>query len=167
MTINNFPIRRRGDRLVIRRPNEEPMMAIQNEMNRMFDQFFTDPFSILPIATGRLAAEFNPRVDISETDTEVKVVAELPGMEEKDINLTLEDNAVILSGEKKSDLEEKGKTFHRIERTYGSFQRVIPIGVEVDEGKANASFKNGVLTITLPKAPEAVKQAKKIAIKKE
>ena len=167
MTINNFPIRRRGDRLVIRRPNEEPMAAIQNEMNRMFDQFFTDPFSILPIATGRLTAEFSPRVDISETDTEVKVVAELPGMEEKDISLSFEDNSVILSGEKKSDLEEKGKTFHRVERTYGSFQRVIPIGVEIDEDKAGASFKNGVLTITLPKAPEAVKQAKKITIKKE
>jgi HSP20 family protein len=167
MTINNFPIRRRGDRLVIRRPNEEPMAAIQNEMNRMFDQFFTDPFSILPIATGKLTSEFIPRVDLSETDTEVKVVAELPGMEEKDISLSIEDNSIILSGEKKSDIEEKGKTFHRIERTYGSFQRVIPIGIEVDENKASASFKNGVLIITLPKAPEAVKQAKKITIKKE
>ena len=167
MTINNFPIRRRGDRLAIRRENEEPMMAIQNEMNRMFDQFFTDPFTLLPIPGTRLAAEFSPRVDISETDTEVKVVAELPGMDEKDINLSLEDNALILSGEKKSDVEEKGKTFHRVERTYGSFQRVIPLNVEVDEDKANASFKNGVLTITLPKAAEAVKQAKKITIKKE
>ncbi|HPS41023.1 MAG TPA: Hsp20/alpha crystallin family protein [Anaerolineaceae bacterium] len=167
MTINNFPIRRRGDRLTLRRANEEPMMAIQNEMNRMFDQFFTDPFTLLPIPGTRLAAEFSPRVDISETDTEVKVVAELPGMDEKDINLSLEDNALILSGEKKSDVEEKGKTFHRVERTYGSFQRVIPLNVEVDEDKANASFKNGVLTITLPKAAEAVKQAKKITIKKE
>ena len=85
----------------------------------------------------------------------------------KDISLSIEDNSIILSGEKKSDIEEKGKTFHRIERTYGSFQRVIPIGIEVDENKASASFKNGVLTITLPKAPEAVKQAKKITIKKE
>lgn len=167
MTINNFPIRRRGDRLAIRRENEEPMMAIQNEMNRMFDQFFTDPFAMLPLRGARLAAEFSPRVDISETDNEVKVVAELPGMEEKDISLTLEDNTVVLSGEKKSDVEEKGKTFHRIERTYGSFQRVIPLEVEVDEDKASASFKNGVLTISLPKAPEAVKQTKKITIKKE
>ncbi len=167
MTINNFPIRRRGDRLAIRRENEEPMMAIQNEMNRMFDQFFTDPFAMLPMKGVRLAAEFSPRVDISETDTEVRVVAELPGLDEKDITLTIEDNAVVLSGEKKSDLEEKGKTFHRIERSYGSFQRVIPLGVEVDEDKASASFKNGVLTISLPKAAEAVKQAKKINIKKE
>jgi HSP20 family protein len=166
MTNNNFPIRRRGDQLTVRRANEEPMMAIQNEMNRMFDQFFTDPFTLLPLTRTKLA-EFSPRIDISESDNEVKVVAELPGMEEKDISLTLEDNAVVLSGEKKSDLEEKGKTYHRIERSYGSFQRVIPLGVEVDEDKASASFKSGVLTITLPKAPEAVKQTKKIAIKKE
>jgi len=95
------------------------------------------------------------------------VVAELPGMDEKDINLSIEDNALVLSGEKKSDVEEKGKTFHRVERTYGSFQRVIPLNVEVDEDKATASFKNGVLAITLPKAAEAVKQSKKITIKKE
>lgn len=161
-----LPINRRSDRLATRRENESPMLAIQNEMNRMFDQFFTDPFQMIP-ARLNLQADFFPRLDISESEKEFTINAELPGMDEKDIQISLEKDSLILSGEKKSESEEKEKTFHRIERSYGSFQRVIPFDTELDEDNASATFKNGVLTITLPKAADALKKSRKIDIKKQ
>ncbi len=166
MNSSNLPIYRKGNRLSLRREEDSPMLAIQNEMNRLFDQFFTDPFQLL---SGRYyrPTEFYPRVDVSETDTEYKVSAELPGMEDKDVQISLEKSALILSGEKKSEAEEKDKNYHRIERSYGSFQRVIQFDRELNEDKASAVFKNGVLTITLPKAEEAIKKSRKIEIKKE
>ena len=165
MNNSNLPLKRRGDKIAIRRENESPMMAIQNEMNRLFDNFFNDPFDLAPLAIRRLPVEFTPRVNVSETDKAMQVTAELPGMDEKDIQISLEQDTLVLSGEKKSETEENGKNFHRYERSYGSFQRVIPLVSEVQEDKVEATFKNGVLTITLPKAASAVKAAKKINIK--
>lgn len=156
----------RANRLALRSEGETPMLAIQNEMNRMFDQFFSDdfPFSTRLMATP--AMDFLPRLDISETETEFKVNAELPGMDEKDIQIRLEKDTLVLSGEKKSETEEKEKTYHRVERSYGSFERVIPFNVQLDEDKVSAVFKNGVLTITLPKASDAIRKTRQIEIKK-
>lgn len=165
MNTTILPLKRRGNTMPIRRDSESPVMAIQNEMNRMFDQFFNDPFTLLPISTLKNVADFMPRIDVSETDKAMLVTAELPGMEEKDIQISLENEALVISGEKKNDFEEKGKSFHRIERSYGSFQRVIPLVSEVMAEKVEAIFKNGVLTVTLPKTPAAEKQTHKIAIK--
>ncbi|EKD87733.1 MAG: hypothetical protein ACD_35C00246G0002 [uncultured bacterium] len=165
MNSNILPLRRRGNTLPARRENESPVMAIQNEMNRMFDQFFNDPFTLLSMPALRSVVDFMPRIDISETETAMLVTAELPGMEEKDIKLTLENESLIISGEKKNDLEEKGKSFHRVERSYGSFQRVIPLVGEIQQDKVEAKFKNGVLNITLPKTPAAARQTHKIEIK--
>lgn len=148
-----------------RRENESPVMAIQNEMNRMFDQFFNDPFTLLSVPTLRSVADFMPRIDVSETDASMQVTAELPGMDEKDIQLSLENDSLIISGEKKNDVEEKGKNYHRVERSYGSFQRVIPLVSEIQSDKVEATFRNGVLNITLPKTPAAAKQSHKIEIK--
>ncbi len=167
MNGNILPLKRRGDKLAIRRENESPMMAIQNEMNRLFDNFFADPFDLAPFSARRLAAEFSPRVNVSETDNAVQVTAELPGMEEKDIQISLERDVLLISGEKKSESEESGKNFHRVERSYGAFQRAIPLVSEVQEEKVDATFKNGILTITLPKPASSVKAAKKISIKSE
>lgn len=160
-----LPLKRRGNTMPARRDNDSPVMAIQNEMNRMFDQFFSDPFTLLPIPTMRNVADFMPRVDVSESDSAMNVTAELPGMEEKDIQISLENETLVISGEKKTDLEEKDKNYHRIERSYGSFQRVIPLVSDIQEDKVEAVFKNGVLNITLPKTPAAAKQTRKIAIK--
>ena len=166
MNTSNLPLKRRGDKMAIRRENESPVMAIQNEMNRLFDNFFNDPFDLAPIAALRtVPAEFSPRVNVSETDKAMQVTAELPGMDDKDIQISLEQDCLVLSGEKKSESEESGKNFHRYERSYGSFQRVIPLVSEIQEDKVDATFKNGVLTVTLPKAESAVKAAKKINIK--
>ncbi len=165
MNTTILPLKRRGNTMPVRRENESPVMAIQNEMNRMFDQFFSDPFTLLPISSMRNVVDFMPRIDVSESDQAMQVTAELPGMEEKDIQISLENEALVISGEKKNDLEEKGKNYHRVERTYGSFQRVVPLVSEVETDKVEAVFKNGVLTVTLPKTPAAAKQSHKIAIK--
>ncbi len=165
MNSNILPLRRRGNTMPARRENESPVMAIQNEMNRMFDQFFNDPFTLLSVPTLRSVADFMPRIDVSETDASMQVTAELPGMDEKDIQLSLENDSLIISGEKKNDVEEKGKNYHRVERSYGSFQRVIPLVSEIQSDKVEATFRNGVLNITLPKTPAAAKQSHKIEIK--
>jgi len=168
MSNSEFVTRRpnRGNRLALRREGETPMLAIQNEMNRLFDQFFADGFPLPGQLMARAQADFLPRLDISETETDFKVQAELPGMDEKDIQIRLEKNALFLSGEKKSESEEKEKTYHRVERCYGSFERVIPFDANLDEDKVSAVVKNGVLTITLPKAPEELKKSRQIEIKK-
>ncbi len=168
MSNSEFLIKRpaRGNRLALRREEETPMLAIQNEMNRLFDEFFSDAFPFSGQLASRRSADFLPRLDISETETEFKVSAELPGMEEKDIKIRLEKDVLLLSGEKKSEVEEKEKTYHRVERSYGSFERVIPFNTALDEEKVSAVFKNGVLTVTLPKAKEAIKTSRTIAINK-
>ncbi|MRS03665.1 Hsp20/alpha crystallin family protein [bacterium] len=165
MNSNILPLRRRGNTMPTRRENESPVMAIQNEMNRMFDQFFNDPFTLLSVPNLRSVADFMPRIDVSETETAMQVTAELPGMDEKDIQLSLENDSLIISGEKKSDVEEKGKNFHRVERSYGSFQRVVPLVSDIQSDKVEATFRNGVLNINLPKTPAAAKQTHKIEIK--
>jgi HSP20 family protein len=159
-----LPLKRRSNLIAERRDVENPVLAIQNEMNRMFDRFFDDPFDLAPFENSPLR-EFSPRIDVSETDNEIKVVAELPGMDEKDITLSLEKEALVISGEKKAENEEKGKNFHHIERSFGSFTRVVALPGEVEADKVDAEFKKGVLTVVLPKPASAVKASRKIAIK--
>lgn len=164
MINNNLLSKRRSDKEIVRREVQDPVLAIQNEMNRMFDRFFMDPFDMALMERPRMM-EFSPRIDVSETDKEIKVSAELPGMDEKDIELRLERDALVISGEKKSESEEKGKNFHRVERSYGSFERVIPLTGEIEAEKVQAEFKKGVLMVTLPKPESALKQTRKINIK--
>ena len=108
---------------------------------------------------------FMPRVDTSETEEFIQVTTELPGMEEKDIDVSLSNGVLTLSGEKKTHNEEKTLRHYRTERSYGTFQRSISMPEEVEVDKVEASFKNGVLTVTLPKTTMAKKNMKKISIK--
>uniref|UniRef100_A0A7C4L384 Hsp20/alpha crystallin family protein n=1 Tax=Bellilinea caldifistulae TaxID=360411 RepID=A0A7C4L384_9CHLR len=108
---------------------------------------------------------FTPRVDVKETDKKVIVTAELPGLDEKDIEISISGDALILRGEKRQEEEEKGEDYYRMERRYGSFQRVIPLPCEVQVDKAEASYRKGVLTVELPKTPEAQSARKIIPIK--
>lgn len=164
MNNNILPLKRRSDKLGERRDYEDPITAIQNEMNRMFNSFFSNQFDLLPLREESLI-EFSPRVDVSETEKEIKVIAELPGMDEKDIQLGLEKDSLVISGEKKAESEEKGKNYHHVERSFGSFTRVIPMPAEIEADKVEAEFKKGVLTVTLPKPASTVKQTHKINIK--
>jgi HSP20 family protein len=145
------------------RGGDHPFEAFQREMSRMFDDFFRG----VPTQFTGAEAPFGamPRVDVSETDNEYEVKAELPGLEEKDINLQLANNVLSIRGEKKAEREEKEKNYFLSERSFGSFQRSIPFPTEVDEDKVQASFKSGVLTVRLPKTERAKSQAKRIEVK--
>ncbi len=124
----------------------------------LMESFWKDPFNF------SLFKDVSyPAVNISENDKEIKVKAELPGLDSKDIDLSIQNNTLILKGEKKFEEEESKENFHRIECSYGSFYRAIPLPAEVDESKVSAKFKNGVLEIKLPKKEEI--RAKKIEIK--
>lgn len=146
----------------------DPFRDLQREMNRLFGEFFDD---LAPVGRGRESAwapaAFVPRVDVSETDTEVKVSAELPGMDEKDISVELQDDVLTLRGEKKSAQEEKGKNWFRREQSYGSFQRAIALPAGVEAAKAVAQFKKGVLTFTAPKRPEEQARRRTVPIQAE
>ena len=139
-----------------------PFAAFRQEMDKLMDDFFGG-FDLRPISS-RLDT-FTPRIDVVDTDKELRVSAELPGMDEKDIEVSLAGEALTIKGEKKEEKEEKGKDYYRSERSYGSFLRTIPLPSEVDTTKVEASFKKGVLTVNMPKTARAIGGTKKIAVK--
>jgi HSP20 family protein len=106
-----------------------------------------------------------PVVDVAEREKDYEITAELPGMDEKDIEVSLSDDVLTIKGEKKEEKEERQKDYHVSERRYGSFQRSLRVPDGVDANKIEAKFKNGVLTLILPKSPEAQKKKKKIEVK--
>jgi len=132
------------------------------DVDRLFDNFFQG-VDLAPVLNEGVSM-FQPRLDIVETEKEVRITADLPGLEEKDIELSLNENTLSLKGEKKSEEEEEGKNFYRRERTYGAFYRDIELPAEVEASKVEATFKNGVLTVVLPKQ-EKKEESKKISIK--
>ena len=146
-----WPAEREGD----------PFSYLRQQVNRVFDDFWGAP----SLARGESWSGFAPQVDVTETDKDVKVCAEIPGVEAKDIDVSVEDGTLRIRGEKKYEREENEKGQYRMERSYGSFERAIPLPVEVDEAKAKAEFKNGVLRLTLPKRPGAQSRRKKIPVK--
>lgn len=142
----------------------DPLDSIRREMDRVFDDFWSD-FGAPSLANGgRLRTLMAPRVDVSETDTEVRVTAELPGLDKKDVDVTVSDGMLSITGEKKAESEDEGSSYHVRERTYGHFERSMPIGTEIEEDKVKATFKNGVLTVTLPKTEAAQKRFKRIPV---
>jgi HSP20 family protein len=144
----------------------DPFMALHREVNRLFDDAFRgfDQFGMgrFPSLTASRADWGWPSVEVSETDREIRVAAELPGLEEKDVEVTLDDDVLTLRGERRAETEDKDRQFS--ERFYGHFERRIPLGTEVDEDKVEARFKNGVLTITMPKTERAQSKTRRIAI---
>ena len=158
-----IPWNNRGRNMSVHRGEDaNPFLTLHREMNRLFDDVFRG-FDHSPVGTngffGRSMAW--PNVEVSETDTEMKVTAELPGLEEKDVELELADGVLTIRGEKQTETEDKDRLFS--ERCYGRFERRIPVD-EVALDKAAAAFKNGVLTVTLPKLPTAQRQTRRIAI---
>lgn len=155
-----------GTQMQARREWELPFTSLQREMNRLFDNFFggLSPSSWAPLGRGG-AESFTPHIDVSETDKEIKVSAELPGMDENDIDVSLTKDTLTIRGEKKEEREDKGKDYYRMERSYGSFSRNIPLPVEVNTDKVEATFKKGILYVTLPKTMSAIEKTKKVPIK--
>ncbi len=139
-------------------PNEHPVYSLQAEMNRLFEDFFRASempflgrsFGLSPFSSLEQNA-IGPRVDVHETEKELRISAELPG----------------LNGEKKQECEQNVKGWYRMERSYGAFSRSVSLPCEVDNDSCKASFKNGVLTVSLTKTPQAQANTKSIPIKKE
>jgi HSP20 family protein len=149
-----------GRRSEVAGGDNDPFTALRREMERVFDTFGRDLG--WPVEGGRAA--MTPSIDVGETDSELKIDVDLPGVEEKDVDVVISDNVLTVKGEKKAEREEKKKDFHLVERSYGSFSRSLTLPFAVDPTKAKATFKNGVLSISLPKPPEIKAKAKKIAI---
>jgi HSP20 family protein len=149
----------------------DPWQSFRSEIDRLFDRFpgFGFPsgrrmFDCAPaVDTG---FNFNvPAVDVTEDDKAYKIAAELPGLEEKDIDISVTGDMLTLKGERHQEKEENNKNWHVSERAYGLFQRVFALPDGIDRDKIAAEFSKGVLTVTLPKSPEAQKQQKKITVK--
>jgi HSP20 family protein len=149
---------------LLRDDDRDPFLSLHREVNRLFDDVLRGFGSGLPsFGNGSAFRAGWPSVEISEVDKEIKVTAEVPGLEEKDIEVLLHDGVLTLKGEKRSESEDKDRQFS--ERYYGRFERRIPLGVEADEDKIDATFRNGILTVTLPKTEKGQSQVKRIAIK--
>ena len=126
------------------------MASLKNEMDRVLDRFF-EPKGEEYAALG----EWAPSLDLAESKEAFVVKAEVPGMEPRDIQVSLQENLLTIKGEKKQAKEEKDERYHRVERNYGTFARSVRLPVAVDGSKVDARFKNGLLTVTLPKMPGA------------
>lgn len=133
--------------------------SFRREMDSLFDRFFHG----WPMRVSKDEGFWAPSVDVSETAKEVIVKAELPGMDPKEIEVSVRGDILTLGGERKQEKEEKGENFHRVERSYGSFSRSVQLPAEVDAAKVDATYKDGVLKITMPKTKAAA--AKKIQVK--
>jgi len=153
---------------------EHPIYSLQTEMNRLFDDFFRASempmfgrsFGLSPFSSLQ-ESSIHPRIDVHETEKELRILAELPGLTEKDIDVSLSKELLTISGEKKQESEQNVKGWYCMERSYGTFSRSIALPCEVDADSCNASFKNGVLTVSLTKTPQAQTSTKSITIKKE
>jgi HSP20 family protein len=126
------------------------MVSIQDEMNKLFDDFFGRPL----VRTEWTEGVWTPSVDVSEDKDNVIIKAEMPGMKKDDVKISVQDGVITLRGEKKQETEEKDKNYHRIERSYGSFCRSFQLPTTVKTDKIKASYKEGVLSVTLPKTEE-------------
>jgi HSP20 family protein len=158
-----IPWKKNNDRLALRRREMDPLGELRQEIDQIFNGFLGDWTGRINLLDRRLGS-FMPEVDVTETGKEVRVTAELPGMEEKDLEVSLIDGALTIRGEKREEHEEEKGDYYHSERQYGAFERIIPLPSEVDADKAKASFKKGVLKITLPKTEEARSSRKTIPI---
>ncbi|MDX2108344.1 MAG: Hsp20/alpha crystallin family protein [Candidatus Melainabacteria bacterium] len=140
--------------------------SLQEEVNKIFEEFRhglhlgpSNTFESFEKLSG-----VHTKIDVKETDKAVVVTAELPGVDLKDIEVTLKDDALVISGEKKFEKEEKDKGYYKMERSYGSFYRSIPFPCAINRESVDASYKDGLLKVTLPKSQEAINNERKISV---
>ncbi|MDB5397214.1 MAG: type effector protein [Rhodospirillales bacterium] len=151
------------------RSPSDPLQAFRSEMDRLFDDFFTGSGAsgiALMRSGGMPAAVVPPQIDVSETDHDIQIKADLPGLDENDIDIFVVDDVLTLRGEKKAEREEEQRGWRLVERSSGAFSRVLRLPFAVDPAQVDAAFKNGVLTITIPKPTETQDQVHKITVKK-
>jgi HSP20 family protein len=150
-----------------------PFSTLRREIDRLFDDFgggfwrspFGSAFALEPFWQREMTWASSPAVDVAETEKTYEITAELPGMDEKNIEVKVSNGNLTITGEKQEEKEEKKKDYYLKERHFGSFERSFQIPEGVDPSKIEATFKKGVLKVTLPKKVEALKTDKKIEIK--
>ena len=136
--------------------DEHPILSLHREVNRLFDEAFG--MSGAP-SLGGLSW---PKVELGETEREIRVIAELPGLDQKDVDVTVEDGLLTLRGEKRSELDDRERGY--TERSYGRFERRIGLPKGIDRDHASATFRNGVLTVTLPRTEAANENVRRIPV---
>jgi HSP20 family protein len=155
----------RNQSLPVRRVEVPSLWPWNRTLEGMVDSFWEN-FGLSPHGTReRQLGNFSPRLDVEENEKEYLISAELPGMDEKDIDLSIDNNMLTVKGDKKEEKEGKQGDYHLVERHYGSFSRSFELPEGIDAEKVEAHFKKGVLRISLPKTPQAQKEVKKITIK--
>lgn len=159
-----IPWRREERRVPIRREPEDARSIAQRDVDRFFDEFFRG-FDMMPARTfGESWEAFSPQIDVVEDEDAIRVSAELPGMDQDEIDVSLSRGTLTIQGEKREETEEEGKNYYRMERSYGTFRRSIRLPSTIDETAAEAKYDKGVLTITLPKKEET-QSGRRIPIK--
>jgi HSP20 family protein len=156
--------------LMHRNDEMNPLLTLHREMNRVFEEVFRGTYDPANAPFDRHGIDQGsgwqgsgwPHIEVAKTGKEIKVIAELPGLDEKDVRVELSNHVLTIDGEKKSEIEEHNRWFS--ERYHGHFERRIPLDWDVDEDKVGASFRNGVLTVTLPKSTKAQEHTKRISV---
>lgn len=152
------------DRLA--RTTVDPFAPMRSEIDRIFDTFLGRRFGDAPSLFQGRVLDVTPSIDVSENEATIRIDAELPGMKEEDVEVSLRDGMLTIQGEKKSERDETKDNVHLTERSFGRFQRSFRVPETIDMDSIEAKMENGVLHITLPKRPEAVQPEKKIPIGK-
>jgi len=161
--MNLIPWRNKREDRSAGTPEEHPLVRLRDEMEHAFERFWRDPWSasladVFPSGSG-----LRLRMNLTESENDVTVTAELPGVDPQDVDISVSDNLLTIRAEKKQEKEDKKRDYHYVERSYGSFHRSIQLPSSADPSKVDASYKNGVLTVTLQKRPEA--KPKRIEVK--
>jgi HSP20 family protein len=146
--------------------SSHPLMRLHNEIDQIFDQFYHG-FPLFPLRWPQERSKGGvifPQLNIVENKNAYTITVDVPGVEEKDIELTVQEGTLTIRGEKQTEKEDQDNQYHRVERSYGSFQRVLSLPADAEEDKIEAKFKNGVLTITVTKNTKMTSSGRKIAI---
>lgn len=158
-----IPWRDKSDRLERTEGSDRPIVRLRDAMDDLFDRFLRDPWGTGLLESFPASWRGGLHADVSESDEEVMVKVELPGVDPKDVQVEVVGQTLTIRGEKRQDREEKQRSYQYVERQFGSFQRSVPLPAYVNADKVDAVFKNGVLTVTLPKRPDA--RPKRISVR--
>ena len=160
------PVRHGEKRQLYAGRHHDPMVQIHRDIDNIFDQFFRGWGFPQREVFGNFPADslFKPKVDLSAAEQEYLLTVEIPGVSEKDVMVDINNNTMTIKGEKRQETEDKDKNYYRIERSYGAFQRVLALPEDVDQENIKACFKNGVLSITMPRKSLPAAEVKKVEI---
>jgi HSP20 family protein len=160
MTLRDLIPWKRNKEMNLEKGQSHPLQQLHWGIDRLFDDFMDNWDWPAMTEEGVLS----PRTDVSETDKEITVTAEMPGLDETNIDVSLERGSLVIRGQKESKTEDKEKSYYHVERAYSSFYRAIPLPCEIEDKKIKATYKKGLLTVHLPKAPDANRPRKQIEI---